>query len=276
MNIKKHIVLDNGISIPSLGFGTWQIKNGKEAYDAVFTALEAGYRHIDTAAAYQNEESVGRAIRDFGLRREEIFLTTKLRAELKGYDVAMKELEMSLEKLETDYVDLYLIHAPKPWGTKGDGSEYTEANIDSWKAFIKLYEEGKCRSIGVSNFQPYHITPLTEATGFIPHVDQIFICPGNIPQETVDYAKEMGIRLEAYSPFATGRIFKSEELADMAKKYGRTPGQVALRWSLQKGFIPLPKSTKSSRIRSNLDVFSFEISPEDMKVLDNLKFPKEG
>ena len=143
MNIKKHIVLDNGISIPSLGFGTWQIKNGKEAYDAVFTALEAGYRHIDTAAAYQNEESVGRAIRDFGLRREEIFLTTKLRAELKGYDVAMKELEMSLEKLETDYVDLYLIHAPKPWGTKGDGSEYTEANIDSWKAFIKLYEEGK-------------------------------------------------------------------------------------------------------------------------------------
>jgi len=273
MNVKRRRILDNGITMPSIGFGTWKIKDGSEAYDSVLHALNAGYRHIDTAAAYNNEASVGKAIRDSGIRREEIFLTTKLRAELKGYDVAKKELEASLERLATDYVDLYLIHAPKPWNTSLDVNEYVEANIETWKAFISMYEEGRCKAIGVSNFIPEQIQRLFEKTGFIPHVDQIYICPGRVPEDTEPYARENGICLEAYSPFASGRLFRSNELKELAERYQVTPAQLALRWSLQRGYIPLPKSTNPERIKENYKVFDFEIDRETMKILDNMKIP---
>lgn len=273
MNFMKEYVLRNGVKIPSLGFGTWQIPEGEVAINSTKLALDAGYRHIDTAAAYQNEESIGKAIRDSGIKREEIFLTSKLRSSLKGYEVALAEFEGTIQRLGVEYLDLYLIHAPKPWGADGDGSEYMTLNIDTWKAFIKLYEEGKIRAIGVSNFMPMHIQPLIEATGFAPHVDQIYLCPGYLQEATVEFASKHGILIEAYSPFATGRLFACEGIHELASKYGKTAAQIALRWSLQRGFLPLPKSATASRIAENLKVFDFDILEEDLLKIDVLSVP---
>ncbi len=273
MIVKKEYILRNGIKIPSLGFGTWQISEGEEAYNSTILALDAGYRHIDTAAAYQNEASIGKAIRDSGIKREDIFLTSKLRAGLKGYEVALAEFEETIQRLGVKYLDLYLIHAPKPWGADGDGSEYMALNIDTWKAFIKLYEDGKIRAIGVSNFKPMHLQPLIDATGFPPHVDQIYLCPGYLQAETVAFAAKHGVLIEAYSPFATGRLFATEGINELAAKYGKSAAQIALRWSLQRGFLPLPKSSTASRIAENLKVFDFDISEDDMLKIDVLPVP---
>lgn len=271
MNITKEYCLSNGVIISSIGFGTWQIPEGEEAYQSVRSALEVGYRHIDTAAAYGNEKSVGKAIRDSGLKREEVFITSKLQAELKGYETAKKEFEKTIKKLGVDYLDLYLIHAPKPWNVNSNGLEYTEQNIESWRAFIDLYKEGKIRAIGVSNFMIEHLKPLIEATGFAPHVNQVFICPGDMKKDLVEYSKPYNILIEAYSPFATGRIFKIDSLNKMAEKYQKSMAQVALRWSLQRGYLPLPKSVTKERIADNLNVFDFSIDESDMILLDQLK-----
>jgi len=273
MNIKTEYLLSNGVHIPSIGFGTWQIPEGDEAFHSTLAALKAGYRHIDTAAAYGNEASVGRAIKASGLRRDEVFITSKLRAELKGYETAKKEFVKTITRLGVDHLDLYLIHAPKPWDVHTDGLEYTSQNIETWKAFIDLYKEGKVRAIGVSNFYPEHLKPLIETTKFVPHVDQVFLCPGALQQATVDFASPYGILIEAYSPFATGRLFKHPALPGLAQKYGRSMAQIALRWSLQKGFLPLPKSVTPDRIQNNLNVFDFEIQPADMELLDHLELP---
>jgi len=271
MNIKTEYILSNGIKIPSIGFGTWQIPNGDEAYNSTLWALTAGYRHIDTAAAYGNEESIGRALRDCGIKREDIFITSKLKAELKGYEVAKKEFAKTIKRLGVEYLDLYLIHAPKPWDKDTDGTEYAELNVETWKAFIDLYKEGQIRSIGVSNFHPEHLKPIIDKTGFAPHVNQIFLCPGANQQETINFSKPYGILIEAYSPFATGRLFKIEILQSMAEKYHKSMAQIALRWSLQKGYLPLPKSTTPERIKNNLDVFHFEIAESDMLIIDQIE-----
>jgi diketogulonate reductase-like aldo/keto reductase len=268
MTIHQHYILSNGIKIPSIGFGTWQIPNGKEAYDSTYIALKAGYRHIDTAAAYGNEASIGKAIKDSKIKRADIFITSKLRAEIKGYEIAKIEFQKTIDALGVDYLDLYLIHAPKPWHIQSSGVEYNDQNVQTWKAFIELYVQGKVRSIGVSNFRPEHLEPLITETGFIPHVNQIHLRPGALQQETVDYAKIHGILIEAYSPFATGNLFKNNEFINLAKKYKVTPGQLAIRWSLQHGFLPLPKSVTPERIINNIDVFSFEIAEDDVKKID--------
>jgi diketogulonate reductase-like aldo/keto reductase len=273
MNIKTEYVLSNGIKIPSIGFGTWQIPEGEEAYKATLIALKSGYRHIDTAAAYGNEVSVGRAIKDSGIKREEIFVTSKLRAGQKGYEIAKSEFEQTRKRLGIDYLDLYLIHSPKPWEVNSDGTEYNSLNAETWKAFIDLYHEGKIRAIGVSNFKPEHLRPLIEQTGFAPHVNQIFLCPGAIQKETVDFSKPYHILTEAFSPFATGRLFQNELIQSLAKKYNKSMAQIALRWSLQRGFLPLPKSVTEERIQSNLDVFSFEIEENDMLQMDVISLP---
>lgn len=270
MDVKKEYILRNGVVIPAIGFGTWQIPNGEEAYQSVRWALEAGYRHIDTAAAYGNEKSVGEAIRDSGLKREEVFITSKLKAELKGYQTALDEFAKTIKRLGVDYLDLYLIHAPKPWDVNSDGLEYTAQNIETWKAFIDLFKAGKIRAIGVSNFMVSHLRPLIEATGFAPHVNQVFLCPGDAKPELDVFSKPYGILIEAYSPFATGRIFSSEKLQDIAAKYQKSMAQVALRWSLQKGFLPLPKSVTAERIKNNLDVFDFSLAESDVLELDHL------
>ncbi|HAQ57252.1 MAG TPA: 2,5-diketo-D-gluconic acid reductase [Acholeplasmatales bacterium] len=273
MNVKHEYVLSNGVRIPSVGFGTWQIKNGKDAYDATLAALQAGYRHIDTAAAYGNEESVGAAIRASGIPREEIFITSKLKAELKGYQTALDEYAKTISRLGVEKLDLYLIHAPKPWHINSNGIEYTEQNIDTWKAFVHLYEEGKVRSIGVSNFRPEHLKPIIDATGFAPHANQIFLCPGDAQKTTVDFSQPYKILTEAYSPLATGRLFEVPKLQDLAVKYGVTLAQLAIRWSLQRGFLPLPKSVTPERIRNNFDVFGFDISAFDLAEMENIVLP---
>ncbi len=273
MKVQKEYLLKNGVRIPSVGFGTWQIPNGKEAYDSTLHALKCGYRHIDTAAAYGNEASVGQAIKDSGLKREEVFITSKLKAELKGYETAKKEFQKTIDLLGVTYLDLYLIHSPKPWHIHSDGTEYTAQNIESWRAFIELYQEGKIRAIGVSNFRPEHLKPLIEATGFVPIVNQIFLCPGAMQKETVEFSKPYGILTEAYSPFATGRIFKIDIMQQMAEKYQKSLAQIAIRWSLQRGFLPLPKSVTPERITNNLDVWAFEINEADMLIIDTIQIP---
>jgi diketogulonate reductase-like aldo/keto reductase len=261
---KQYYTLSNQVKIPAIGFGTWQIPQGETAYNSVMAALKAGSRHIDTAMAYGNEESVGKAIKDSKIKREDIFVTTKLPAEIKGYQQALDAFNKSLNKLGLDYIDLYLIHAPKPWGKTGSGMEYMDLNIESWKAFEKLYEEGKVRSIGVSNFLPMHLEKLLSATSIVPMVNQILINPGTIPHDNIAYCREHNILLEAYSPLATGRIFELKYLEDIASKYQKTVAQLCIRWSYQNGFLPLPKSQTESRIIENLKIFDFTIDPEDM------------
>ncbi|MFA5542246.1 MAG: aldo/keto reductase [Bacilli bacterium] len=267
---QPEIKLSNGIMIPAVGFGTWQIPDGNEAYNAVKHALKVGYRHIDTAMAYKNEESVGRAIKDSKIPRNEIFITTKLPAYIKGYQETIDAFNNSLKLLNVEYIDLYLIHAPKPWGVEGDGMDYMEANIATWKAFEKLYNEGLIKSIGVSNFQPMHLEALMKETKIVPMVNQISVNPNFIPRENILFNQKHNILIEAYSPLATGRVFQSDRFDDMAKKYNKTVAQLLIRWSLQMGFSPLPKSVTPSRIEENFSIFDFEISEEDMDTIGKL------
>lgn len=267
MIINDTYTLNNGVKIPKVGFGTWQMKNGEEAYNAVKIALEAGYRHIDTAYAYGNEESVGKAIADSGIDRKDIFIVTKLPAEIKTYDGAIEHFNRSLKSLNTDYIDLYLIHAPWPWGEVGKGC--TEGNVEVWKAFCKLYESKKVKSIGVSNFHPQNIEPLIAATGVTPAINQIRYFVGNTQNKICEYCNKHGILIEAYSPLATGELLTNGTLDTVAAKYEKTIAQICLRYCLQKGVLPLPKSTHEKRIKANTDL-NFEISAEDMAYLDGL------
>ncbi len=258
--------LSNGVVIPGLGFGTWQVKP-EDAYLATKNAIISGYRHIDTAYAYENESEVGRAVKDSGLKREEIFLTTKLPSHIKTYDGTVDYFYQSLKNLDVDYIDLYLIHAPWPWSNVG--SDCTEGNIEAFKAMIDLYNKGLIRSIGVSNFRPENIEPLVKALNFVPHVNQIRFFIGNTQKEVYDYCKKNNILIEAYSPLATGNLLKDEKIAQIAEKYGKTPAQIAIRYCIEKGTLPLPKTTNSDRQRMNLDV-NFKIEDSDMKILDGI------
>lgn len=265
----KSYNLNNGVSIPVLGFGTWKAENGEVAYQAVLEALKAGYRHIDTAAIYKNEESVGRAIRDSGLLRQEIFVTTKLWNTNHSYDEARQAFEESMEKLGLDYLDLYLIHWPNPKPLR-ENDEWKTRNAEVWRAMEDLYQEGKIRAIGVSNFLPHHLDALLETARIIPAVNQVRLAPGVYQEEVVDYCKEKGILLEAWGPFGQGELFEQKEVQKIAAKHGKTVAQIALAWSLAEGFLPLPKSVTASRIQSNLDCFGIELSKDEREVLKTI------
>ncbi|MGA0876108.1 MAG: aldo/keto reductase [Bacilli bacterium] len=258
--------LSNGVVIPVLGFGTWQIKEGEDAYASTLAALTAGYRHIDTAAAYGNESSVGRAIKDSGIRREEIFITTKLQSHLKDYKQTFIEFEQSRQRLGVDYIDLYLIHAPWPWSEWRTNPDYSQGNIAAWKAMEELYRAKKIRSIGVSNFEIEHLERLFKGIEILPHVNQIPLWIGRPQIELRAYCESKQIAIEAYSPLATGRIFKLELLHTLAKKYGKTPAQIAIRFTVDLGAITLPKSTHPERIREN-GLLDFKLDHDDMKTL---------
>lgn len=271
-SLKSTLNLSNGTKIPCVGFGTWQSADGDEAYNAVLSALRLGYRHIDTAAAYGNEKSVGKAISDFlkesNVKREEIFVTTKLWNEDHGYESTKRAIKLSLEKLGLDYVDLYLIHWPNPLKFR---SCWQNANAESWKAMEEAYAEGKLRAIGVSNFCERHIEELLKTAKIKPMANQIKICPGQPQTELRKYSENLGMIVEGYSPFGTGGIFKSEEMQKLAEKYGRSVAQICVRWSVQLGVVPLPKSVSAQRIKENSEIFDFEISDEDMERISNLK-----
>jgi diketogulonate reductase-like aldo/keto reductase len=259
--------LSNGVTIPKIGFGTWQIPDGPKTYDSVRAALDAGYRHIDTARAYGNEASVGRAVRDSGIQREDIFITTKCPAEIKDAAGARHAFERSTAALDLGPVDLYLIHAPWPWNAIG--TDHRAGNIEVWKVFEELYEGGSTRSIGVSNFNVADLESLTAATSVVPHVNQIRWFVGHTQPETTAYCHDRDILVEGYSPLATGRLLESREIAAIADKYGKSVAQVSIRYLLQKDILPLPKSTTPSRIAENADV-DFELSAEDVAALDAL------
>jgi diketogulonate reductase-like aldo/keto reductase len=267
MSLTDTYTLANGTKIPVVGFGTWQTPDGDVAYQSTLDALKAGYRHIDTAAAYGNEESIGKAIADSGVAREDLFVTTKLWNADHGYDEATAALELSLKKLGLDYVDLYLIHWPNP---KAFRSEWAQRNADSWRAMEEAYNAGKAKAIGVSNFQIRHLEELFKTAEIKPMVNQLLLNPADAQAELTAYDTEHGILNEAYSPLGTGEIFKVEEVLELAEKLGKSVAQIALRWNLDKGFLPLPKSVHEARIIENGQLFDFELSAEDTAILDGL------
>jgi diketogulonate reductase-like aldo/keto reductase len=269
MVLKDTLTLNNGVRVPLLGFGTWQIKPGDDAYKATLQALKLGYRHIDTAAAYRNESSVGQAIKDFGLPRDRVFITTKLESHIKDYDQTLLEFEQSRQRLDVDYIDLYLIHAPWPWSEWQTNPDYAAGNIAAWKAMEKLYNEKKIRSIGVSNFEISHLEKLFKGIQITPHVNQIPLWVGRPQHDLRAFCSRHEIAIEAYSPLATGRIFKQPLLEQLAQKYQKTMAQIAIRFTVQLGAITLPKSTTPSRIQENGEL-SFVIDDEDMKALSAL------
>lgn len=266
--LNEFYVLENGVKIPKIGFGTWQIPNGKVAYDAVSAALKNGYRHIDTAAAYRNEESVGQAVRDSGIPREEIFITTKLESHIKDYEGAKAGFLKTLEDLGMDYVDLYLIHAPWPWNEIGKNCD--EGNVAAYKAMEEFYKVGKIRAIGVSNFSPKDIDNILEHCEIKPFVNQISYHIEHHQAETDAYCKAKNILVEAYSPLGIGKLLSHPEIMNMAEKYGKTPAQICIKYDLQHDTLPLPKSTHEHRIIENAAIDDFEISKEDMAFLDQL------
>ena len=265
-SVRDTFKISNGTEIPCMGLGTWQSPDDV-AKNAVLSALACGYRLIDTAAAYGNEKGVGAGVAASGLDRNEIFVTSKLRNADHGYKATLDAFELTMEKLGLEYLDLYLIHWPNPVQFR---THWEESTAETWRAFEKLYKDGKIKAIGVSNFMPHHIETLMKTAEIKPMVNQLKLCPGITQKEAVDYCNKNGIVLEAYSPFGTGLIFSVEEMKKLSQRYGHTVGQIALRWCLQNGFVSLPKSSNPMRIKENTDIFDFELSDDDMLLISNM------
>jgi Aldo/keto reductases, related to diketogulonate reductase len=260
MTDQPRITLNDGNTIPQVGLGVWQTPN-EQAAPAVKAALDAGYRHVDTAAVYENEEGVGEGIRQSGLARSDIFLTTKLWNVDQGYDSTLKAFDASLKRLGTDYVDLYLIHWPSP---------HRGLFVDTWKAFIKLREEGRAKSIGVSNFYPEHLERIIGETGVAPVLNQIELHPDFQQRTTREFHEKHRIVTQSWSPLGQGKLLTHPVIEKIAKRLGRTPAQVIIRWHIEKGFVVIPKSVTPSRIVENFNVFDFGLPAADIAELDAL------
>jgi 2,5-diketo-D-gluconate reductase A len=261
MPVVPTVTLNNGVSMPQLGFGVFQVPNAETA-EAVSHALEAGYRSIDTAAAYGNEAGVGKALAEAGVPREDLFITTKLWNSEQGYDAALRAFDASLDELGLDYLDLYLIHWPTP--ARG-------RYADTWKAFAKLLADGRVRSIGVSNFQPEHLRQAIDATGVVPAVNQVELHPYLTQEPLRAFHAEHGIVTEAWSPLGQGKgLLDDPAIAEIARRHDRSAAQVVLRWHLQLGNVVIPKSVTPSRIAENLDVFDFTLDAEGVEALSSL------
>ena len=255
------IKLNNGVGIPQFGFGVFQVPP-EDTAATVRAAFDAGYRHIDTAQMYGNEEGVGQALAESGLSRDEVFITTKLNNDGHSYDAALRKLDESLKLLGTDHVDLYLIHWPRP---------QEDRYVETWKGLEKAASDGKARAIGVSNFTIANLQRLAGETGTVPAVNQIELHPRLVQRELRNYHVEHGIATEAWSPIAQGGdLLTDQVLKDLAEKYGKTPAQVVLRWHVQLGNIVFPKSTKPERMRENIDVFDFDLSNDDLDAVSAL------
>lgn len=258
-DLQGSFTLHNGVKMPYLGLGTYQSDNDQEVIDAVSYALQLGYRHIDTASIYGNEEGVGKGIKESAVNREEVFVVSKVWNADQGYETTLKAFEASLKRLDLEYLDLYLIHWPV------DG-KYT----DTWRALERLYAEKRIRAIGVSNFMQHHLEDLLTHAEVVPMVNQMEFHPYVVQQDLIDYCSAKGIQYEAWSPFMQGKVFGLDICQELSKKYKKTVAQVILRWNLQKGVVTIPKSVKKERILSNAAIFDFEISKEDIAYLDGL------
>ena len=269
---EKKLTLSNGVEIPILGFGTYKIEDEKVAVNSVREAIKTGYRHIDTASFYKNEENVGNGIREglkhTGLKRKDIFVTTKVWNTEQGYENTLNAFSNSLQRLNMDYIDLYLIHWPV---TKDYADEWQSRIKETWKAMKKLYNEGKIRDIGVSNFLVHHLQELMSACEIKPMVNQIEFHPGHNQKETVKFCKKHGIVVEAWSPLGRGVILENEFLSEIAKRYNKTIAQICIRWIIQQDIVALPKSVTQKRIKSNFEIFDFELSREDMDKITNME-----
>lgn len=259
MNIRSTTTLNNGVEMPWFGLGVFRAEEGGEVENAVTVALENGYRSIDTAAVYQNEKGVGNAIRESTVRREEIFLTSKVWNSDQGYKSTLNAFQESLEKLQTDYLDLYLIHWPKG-----------KLSIETWKAMEEIYEKKKIRAIGISNFLVHHLEEFLPECNVIPAVNQVEFHPELIQPDLLRYCQSKTIQLEAWSPIMKGRVTEIPVMQALAAKYGKTPVQIVLRWDIQKKVVTIPKSVTPERIISNADIFDFELNDEDMAKIDRL------
>jgi 2,5-diketo-D-gluconate reductase A len=258
------ITLNDGKTIPQLGFGVWQVPNGAVA-EAVQTAIEAGYRSIDTAQGYGNEAGVGKAIAESGVPREELFITSKLRTRDQGYDSTLKSLMGTLDRMGLDYLDLFLIHWPVP---------AHDRYSDTWKAFVQLQRDGRIRSIGVSNFLPEYLNRIIGDTGVTPAINQIEVHPEFQQLDVRAFHDQHDIAIESYSPLGSGSgILDNAVIGGIAKKHGKSPAQAILRWHLQQGLIVIPKSVHAERIKANIDVFDFELDEDDMAAIGKLDRP---
>lgn len=262
---KEYTVLSNGVKMPNLAFGTFKVNEGDDV-QVILDAIEAGYRHFDTAAFYNTEEALGKAIKKSGIPREEFFVTTKVWKTYMGYEGAKKSFEESLEKLDMDYVDLLLIHWPRP----DEKSDWKKLDIETWKAFEETYKEGRAKAIGVSNFLNHHIQNILDNCEVVPMVNQIEFHPGYIQKDVVDFDKEHGIVVEDWSPLGRERVFKDELLNKLAQKYGKSVAQICLAFALQMDVVPLPKSSSAERMKQNMDI-DFELEKEDFEKIVNME-----
>lgn len=269
MITKERFKLANDVEIPKLGLGTWFIDDG-DAARVVRDAVEIGYRHIDTARAYGNEAGVGEGVRTSGIERSELFVTTKLAAELKSYDEAAAGIDESLTNLGLDYADMMIIHSPKPWMKFHGDDHYFEGNREAWRALEDAYEAGKLRAIGLSNFERVDIDNILGSCSVKPMVNQILVHISSSPFELIEYSQQQDMLVEAYSPIAHGQLFRNEQVTAMAERYGVSVPQLSIRYVLQLGLLPLPKTSNPDHMRSNTEV-DFEISGVDMDTLRNLE-----
>lgn len=261
--------LNNGVTIPKLGLGTWFINN-KDVKNVVVDAIHTGYRHIDTASAYRNEGGVGEGIREAGIRRQDIFVTTKLSAGAKTYKKAVSSIDASLKRMKLDYVDLMIIHSPRPWSKFSNDDPYFEGNLEAWRALEEAYQAGKIKAIGLSNFEKRDIDNILRHGTVKPAVNQILAHIGNMPFELIDYTKSQGILVEAYSPVAHGVLLNNETVKEIAAKYGVSAPQLCIRYDLQHDLLPLPKTSNKKHMQSNATL-DFVISEEDMQALDSIE-----
>jgi diketogulonate reductase-like aldo/keto reductase len=269
MILEENYILNNGVEIPKLALGTWLIDN-EDVKEPVKAAIEIGYRHIDTAQAYQNESGVGEGIREFGVNREDIFVTSKIAAELKTYDKAAASIDETLAKMKLDYIDLMIIHSPKPWKDFHGDDHYLNGNQEVWRALEDAYQAGKVRAIGLSNFEKKDVDNILESCSVKPMVNQILAHIGNTPEELISYTQDKGILVEAYSPIGHGKLFNNDQVVEVAEKYDVSVPQLGIRYALQLGLLPIPKSGNPKHIKSNAEL-DFVISEKDMEILKGIK-----
>jgi diketogulonate reductase-like aldo/keto reductase len=273
MILKENYILSNGVEIPKLGLGTWFISN-KNVTQAVKDATSVGYRHIDTAQAYRNEKGVGEGIRTCGLNRENLFVTTKLAAEAKSYKKAASAIDKSLKTMELDYIDMMIIHSPQPWRKFREGGHYFDGNSEAWRALEDAYKAGKLRAIGLSNFEKEDVENILNSCSVKPMVNQILAHISNTPFDLIKYIQNKDILVEAYSPVAHGELLKNKEVGEIAKKYDVSIPQLSIRYDLQLGLLPLPKTANPDHMVDNAKV-DFVISDEDMTILKNVEKIKD-
>lgn len=264
-----NFTLSNGVEIPSIGYGTLNIGNDRDAVKVIKNAINNGYRHFDSAEVYGNDEALGIAIKESNISRNDFFITSKLSNDNRGYINTIKAFNETLKRMQLEYLDLYLIHWP---ASENQFKNWQEINIETWKALETLYKEGKVKAIGVSNFLIHHLKPLVENAEILPMINQLEIHPGQNQQDVVEYCRKCNILVEAWGPLGAGKMIDNTDLVEIAQKYNKSVAQICIKWCLEKNIIPLPKTVNETRMKENLDVYDFTILKNDIERINQLKY----